>query len=124
MKIKRGEIYLTRLAQNDPGITRTRPVLVVSNNICNAHSGTVTVLPITAKNLDDVFPFEVLLPQGIGTMSKESKVKTDQIRTIHRSNLIKSLGRVEDKVMQAVEAALKVHLGVDTAVQAGPPGHP
>jgi mRNA interferase MazF len=112
MKIKRGEIFLARLVQNDPGITRTRPVLVVSNDICNAHSGTVTVLPITARNLSDVYPFEVLLTKGVGTLAKESKVKTDQIRTLHRSNLIKSLGMVENEVMQAVESALKVHLSL------------
>ena len=50
MTINRGDIYLAAL---DPvvgnEISKTRPVLVVSNNINNRYAGTVTVLPITSK---------------------------------------------------------------------------
>jgi mRNA interferase MazF len=114
MKIKRGEIFLTRLTQKDPGVTKTRPVLVVSNDISNQHSGTVTVIPITARNFSSVYPFEVLLPKGAGNLSKDSKVKTDQIRTLDRSKIIKHIGTVEDSIMKAVEAALKIHLSLSS----------
>jgi len=78
MNIKRGQIYLVAL---DPvvkkEISKTRPVVIVSNNKNNEFSGTATILPITSKNLQRIYPFEVLLPKGTGKLPKTSKVKTD-----------------------------------------------
>ena len=62
MIIKRGFIYLAAL---DPvvgnEIAKTRPVAVISNDKNNEFSGTVTVVPITSKNLRKIYPFEVYL---------------------------------------------------------------
>ena len=78
MNIKRGQIYLVAL---DPvvkkEISKTRQVVIVSNNKNNEFSGTATILPITSKNLQRIYPFEVLLPKGTGKLPKTSKVKTD-----------------------------------------------
>lgn len=112
MKINRGDIFLTQLSPKDKGVTRTRPVLVISNDISNQHSGTVTVLPITARKLSALYPFEVDLPPGTGSFSKASKIKTDQIRTLERSKIIKFLGKLDEEIMTAVESALKVHLSL------------
>ena len=63
MNIKRGEIYLAAL---DPvvgkEIAKTRPVVVISNNKNNEFSATVTVLPLSSRNLERIYPFEVFLP--------------------------------------------------------------
>jgi mRNA interferase MazF len=112
MEINRGGIFLTRMAQPDNGVMKTRPVLVISNDIANQHSGTVTVLPITSRNLANIYPFEIELSRGSANLSKTSKVKTDQIRTIDRSNLIKFVGAIEEKKLMEIESALKVHLGI------------
>ena len=52
MNIRRGGCFLATL---DPvighEISKTRPVVVISNDKNNEFSGTVTVLPITSKNL-------------------------------------------------------------------------
>ena len=65
MIIKRGGIYLAGL---DPAmgyeISKTRPVLVISNDKNNTFSGTVTVLPITSKSLEKIYPFEVGVEKG------------------------------------------------------------
>ena len=57
MNIKRGDIFLATL---DPvmgrEISKTRPVVVVSNDKNNEFSGTVTILPITSKNTQAVYP--------------------------------------------------------------------
>ncbi|MBU4425460.1 MAG: type II toxin-antitoxin system PemK/MazF family toxin, partial [Proteobacteria bacterium] len=62
MTISRGGIYLAAL---DPVVGRelskTRPVVVVSNDKNNQFSGTVTILPVTSKNIRKMYPFEVLL---------------------------------------------------------------
>ncbi len=114
MIIKRGGIYLAAL---DPvigrEISKTRPVLVVSNNVNNKFSGTVTILPLTSGNTEKVYPFEVFLPKGIANLPKPSKVKADQIRTLDRSRIIKMIGILEKEAMSQVKEAMKCHLDLD-----------
>ena len=111
MPISRGDIYLAAL---DPvvgnEISKTRPVLVVSNNINNRYAGTVTVLPITSKKLNKTYPFELLLPKGTGNLPKDSKVKADQIRTLDKTRLVKHIGTLKNKHMNLLNEAIKIHL--------------
>ena len=107
---KRGEIYLVTL---DPTvgaeISKTRPALVISNDINNQFSETVTVIPITSY-VEKIYPFEVFLAAGEGGLSKNSKAKCNQIRTIDKQRLIKPLGKINQEKIEAVEEATKIHL--------------
>ena len=111
MTIKRGFIYLAAL---DPvvgnEIAKTRPVVVISNDKNNEFSGTVTVLPLTSKKLRKIYPFEVYLGKGTGSLPKNSKIKADQIRTLDKSRLVKLIGELGRKQIQALEKAIKIHL--------------
>ena len=113
MNIKRGDIFLAGL---DPvigkEIAKTRPVVVVSNNVNNKYSSTVTVLPVTSKNLEKIYPFEVFIPQGKSNLPKDSKVKADQIRTLDRRRLIKLVGTMQPEDIKATDKAMKVHLSI------------
>ena len=112
MNIKRGEVWLANL---DPTvgseIQKTRPVLIVSNDFNNIHNQVVTVLPVTS-NTTKIFSFEVFLPVGIANLPKDSKVKSDQIRTLDKSRLSKRIGSIPDEYMVLVENAMKLHLGI------------
>jgi len=114
MTIKRGEIHLAAL---DPTlgreIAKTRPVIIVSNNVNNRFAGTVTVLPVTSKNLQKIYPFEVKLPKGAGNLPKNSKVKADQIRTLDKRRIIKHIGMLNDEDMARIDTALKIHLEIE-----------
>ncbi len=109
---KRGEVYFVSL---DPiigaEIGKIRPALVISNNVNNQYADTVTVLPITSKIIK-VYPFEVLIKKGKYGLTKDSKVKCSQIRTIDKKRLIKHVGTLEDIEIKKVENALLIHLGI------------
>ncbi len=113
MNIKRGEVYIAAL---DPvvgrEISKTRPVVVISNNKNNEFAGKVTVLPVTSKNVTAVYPFEVFLSQGKANLPKDSKIKADQIRTLDKSRIIKHIGSLDKNVLDTVETALKIHLAL------------
>ena len=113
MTINRGGIYLAAL---DPAIgselSKTRPVVVVSNNKNNEFSGTVTILPITSKNIMKIYPFEILLHKDTGNLPKNSKVKADQIRTLDKSRIVKFIGMLEADYIAQIEEAMKVHLAL------------
>ena len=61
-QIKRGDLYYADL---DPTIGSEqdgfRPVLVVQNNIGNAHSPTVIIVPLTTKIKKNNLPTHVLI---------------------------------------------------------------
>jgi len=111
MTINRGEIHLAAL---DPvvgkEISKTRPVLVVSNDKNNVFSSTVTILPITSKNVQKIYPFEIFLTKGTGNLPKNSKVKADQIRTLDKSRIIKFIGTLAKREMDLVNKATLIHL--------------
>jgi len=113
MNIKRGDIFLAAL---DPAmgreISKTRPVVVVSNDKNNEFSGTVTILPITSKNTQAIYPFEVFLPLGNANLPKDSKIKADQIRTLDKSRLIKQLGVLDKNDVDSMDSAMKIHLAL------------
>ena len=91
-------------------IAKTRPVAVISNDKNNEFSGTVTVVPITSKNLGKIYPFEVYLGKGTGKLPKNSKVKADQIRTLDKSRLVKLIGELGITEIEAIEKAIEIHL--------------
>lgn len=112
--IKRGEIWLAAL---DPIIGRelakTRPVVVVSNDVANRRSGASTVVPVTSQKLENVWPYEVFLPLGAGGLPKDSKAKADQIRTLDQSRFIRKLGQLPPDLVESIEGAVLIHLGMD-----------
>ena len=114
--IKRGEIHLATL---DPTlgrkIAKTRPVVVISNDISNQYSGTISVLPITSQNLGKIYPFEVKLKKGTANLPKDSKVKTDQMRSIDKRRIVKRIGGLDAESVIRIERALQIHL--DLAIE-------
>lgn len=109
---ERGEIYLVCL---DPTIgseiNKTRPALIISNDINNQAAQTVTVIPITSST-KKVYPFETLLSSQESGFPKSSKAKCNQIRTIDKKRLLQSLGKVSKKELKEIEDSLSIHLGM------------
>ena len=111
MNIKRGEIYLAALdLVLGKEISKTRPVVVISNDKNNEFSATVTILPLTSKNLQKIYPFEVFLSKGMGNLPKDSKAKADQIRTLGKSRIVSLIGKLEEEHVAQIEKAIKIHL--------------
>jgi len=110
---KRNEIWLVSLEPvKGREIGKTRPALVVSNNRNNEFSGTVTVLPITSKT-EKLYPFEVFLSKEEINLSKDSKIKANQIRTVDKRRLVKYLAKITNSQMKAAEKTILIHLGID-----------
>ncbi|MGM0609162.1 MAG: type II toxin-antitoxin system PemK/MazF family toxin [Candidatus Muiribacteriota bacterium] len=104
--LKKGDIVLVCL---DPvvgtEINKTRPAVIVSNDIGNKFSSRVIVAPLTS-NIDNIFPFQVLLESDV---IKPSKILLDQVRTVDKQRIIKKLGSVSSKnVLLYIDNALKI----------------
>ena len=110
--IRRGEVYWVKL---DPikgsEIGKTRPALVISNNINNEFADTVTVIPITSS-IGKVYPFEVFIKKDIANVSNDSKAKANQIRTVDKKRLKERIGIIPDEILKKIEKAVKIHLEI------------
>ena len=108
----RGEIYCANL---DPvigsEISKTRPVLIISNDINNAYSQTVTILPITTAT-EKIYPFEVFINKKDSKLSKDSKVKANQIRTIDKQRLLDKISELSEHKVSEVEEAILINPGI------------
>jgi mRNA interferase MazF len=115
--MRRGEL---RYADLEPAhgseADKVRPVVVVSNNGANAAAaargrGVVTIVPLTS-NVSRVFDFQVLVPAGACGLPKDSKVQTEQVRSIDVSRLGPPVGALPPSLVVEVERALRLHLGL------------
>ncbi len=112
---RRGEIYL---ASFDPTIGReikkTRPALILQNNISNQYSPITIVAAISSQFNNPPHPREVLIQPGKSGLPKLSAVLLNQIRSVDRQRLIKRLGLVDVGTMHKVDEALLISLGLIT----------
>jgi mRNA interferase MazF len=108
-----GDIYEVNL---DPVIGsetgKRRPALVVSNDINNEFSQTVTVLPITGQPARKQYPFEVLVPEGVAGLTTDSRIKANQVRTVDKRRLVSFRCSLPTEYLPEVEKALKIHLNM------------
>lgn len=110
---KRGEVYLVNF---DPTIgaeiKKTRPALILQNDIANKHSPITIVAAITSKHDDELYPTEVLIPAREGGLSVDSVALLNQVRSIDRQRLVKRLGKVKPETMKDVDQAMKISFGL------------
>jgi mRNA interferase MazF len=110
---RRGEVYLVSL---DPTlgaeIQKTRPALIVQNDIANRSSPITIVAAITASFDSSLYPTEVLIRAPEGGLDTDSVVLLNQMRSIDRQRLVRRLGRASSATMGRVDRALMLSLGL------------
>lgn len=109
---RRGEVYLVSF---DPAlgaeIKKTRPALILQNNIGNQHSPLTIVAAITS-NIRRRGPIYVIVKTPGGGLTIKSTILLNQIRSIDRRRLVKRLGTLKPETMRAVDRALQISLGL------------
>jgi mRNA interferase MazF len=110
---RRGEIYLVSF---DPTvgheIQKTRPAVVIQNDVSNQHSPITIVAAISSQFSDPPFPREVVIEPSDSDLPKRSAVITNQIRSVDRFRLQKKIGRLSRQNMERVDEAIKISLGL------------
>ena len=113
VEIRRGDVVIVRL---DPAegheMKKTRPAVVIQNDVGNQHSSTTIVAPATGTHRG--YPFEVLVDAADSPFEKDSSIRLDQIRVVSIERRIHSVaGRLDGQTMNEVDDALKLSLGLD-----------
>ena len=110
---KRGDVWLVSF---DPAqgaeIRKTRPALILQNDIGNRSSPVTIVAAISSNVPDHPFPVQTTVKPPDGGLNLPSVVNLNHLRTIDKVRLIKRLGHLEPGTMKRVDLALTMSLGL------------
>jgi len=102
MEINQYEIVLVNL---DPTVVseikKTRPCVIISPNEMNKYLNTVVIAPMTSQSKN--YPTRVSVKHN----SKKGWIVIDQIRTIDKQRIIKTLDTLTENEIQEVKLILK-----------------
>jgi mRNA interferase MazF len=110
---RRGDIYLVSF---DPTlgaeIKKTRPALIIQNDIGNQYSPMTIVAAITSKIDVPPYPTEVIMEPRDSGLPEISAVVLNQIRSVDKQRLVKRIGKAPTGVMERVNRAISISLGL------------
>ena len=105
---KRGDVWWVNF---DPAIgtesMKTRPAVIVSNDISNEFLERVQVVPITS-NVTKIYPSEAI----VTLRGKKNKAAADQITTVSKLRLRTRIARLTEDELASVEFVMKMQLGL------------
>lgn len=114
MMIRRGDLFYATL---DPVIGhetgKTRPVVVVQNDIGNMYSPTTIIAIVTEYSEKKAsYPICVVVKKGEG-LKKDSIVNLSQIRTIDKRRLITpKITKLSNNLMEQIDKAIMHSMGL------------
>ncbi len=110
-KPRRGDVWLVNF---DPTlgaeIKKTRPALILQNEVANQHSPITIVAAITST--PRLTPTRVPVSAAESGLRVDSVVALNQIRSVDHQRLVTHLGSVDSRTMALVDDALRISLGL------------
>ncbi len=113
MIVKRGDIYYADLSpvigSEQGGV---RPVLIVQNDVGNKYSPTVIVCAITSQINKAKLPTHIEIDAKEYGLVKDSVILAEQVRTVDKRRLRERIGHLDKILMDKVNDALSISLGI------------
>lgn len=108
--INRGDIYYIVSNYQEEGSEQRagRPAIIVSNDMCNQHSGVVEIVYLTTQPKTDL-PTHI----DIHSASRPSIALCEQICSVSKDRLGNYIGACSDYELKLLDAALLISLGID-----------
>jgi mRNA interferase MazF len=110
-QFSRGAIFYADLPNVGGNVINgMRPVVIIQNNTRNSQSPTTLVMPLTSRNKKPM-PTHIKLKQGQG-LDRDSTILAEQVICINKSQLGRFVTRLPESVMQHVDSALALSIGL------------
>ena len=111
---KRGDVYLVNFEPTlGAEIRKTRPGLILQNDIANRSSPITIVAALSSKFEEPLYPTEVLVTakEKVG-LSVDSVVLLNQLRSVDKKRLVRRMGKLAPERLAEVDRALRISLGL------------
>ena len=113
LQARRGDIWYVNLEPvlgSEQG--KTRPALVIQNDLGNRYSPTIIIAPLTSgEKARFEVNVEVKAPEG--GLRNNSLILLNQIRVVDRSRFGRYVGSVSSTTMRKVDEAIMSSLGIE-----------
>lgn len=117
---QRGDIWFARLGTHSNSSVQggIRPVIIISNDIGNAHADTVNIVPMTRHLKKPELPCHMELNPECITDARQlldtSMFLAEQITTIGKNHLFNYVGKIADiAVLHRIDTAIATQLGIE-----------
>lgn len=107
MNPKLGEVWLADLGL----AAKLRPIVIVSRDDPNPPRALVVYVPLTTQNRQSAY--EVMLPK-LGFLKRDSVANVQGIGSLPKARLERKLGRLPDKAVEDIKAAISFALALDS----------
>ena len=94
-------------------IRKTRPAIVVSNDLACRFDAVVQVVPVTTLPDRELRPYESRCGTRASGLAKPSRAVANQIRTVSRNRIGQTLGRLAPEETAELDRALRIQLALD-----------
>ena len=110
--VKKYQVWYANLGEGEGSEQKGyRPVVIIQNDIGNAHSPTTIVAICTTKLTKAKLPTHFWLSLYCG-LPEHTLVMCEQIRTIDKSRLVKYIGEIQEQEKKYIDACLAVSLAL------------
>ena len=111
--LKRGSVVTVRF---DPTlgseIRKTRPAVVVSNDVACRYDAVLQVVPLTRLPDRALRPYESCVDSDESGLVKPSRAVANQLRTVSRQRIGELVGRISSDEAAALDQALRIQLAL------------
>jgi len=113
LNVKRGEIYWADFTKTKSDKERKiRPIIILQNDIGNSKLVTTIVIPGTQRT-QTINPVIVQVPKNVCGLKTAGYFLASDIMVIPKSILLDKIGDVTLNIMQEIEMAVKISLGLE-----------
>lgn len=109
----RGDMYWVDMKGTDGNMFKRRPAVIISNDKCNKHSESLTVIPLTS--LDEHSRVSEHLPTHVnimGVQGVKSCAKCEHIAAVEKRQVYEFIRPLREKEIREITFAACVQIGV------------
>ena len=96
----------------DRQIRKTRPAVVVSNDIACRFDAVVQVVPLTRLPDRELRPYESVVSSAESGLARPSRAVANQVRTVSKERLQRGLGSLTVDEQAELDSALRIQLAL------------